>query len=64
MATRGVFGSEFMVEAFKVVTRREVGVSQTERDLDVGETALLRWMGELAQDPQQAFPGKGIMKRD
>lgn len=59
MATRRQFSREFKVEAVKLV---RVGVSQAARDLDVGETVLRRWMRELAQDPQQAFPGKGVMK--
>jgi transposase len=62
MAARRQFSREFKVEAVKLVTQRGVGVSQAARDLDVGETVLRRWMRELTQDPQQAFPGKGIMK--
>lgn len=62
MATRRQFSREFKVEAVKLVTERGVGVSQAARDLDVGETVLRRWMRELTQDPQQAFPGKGVMK--
>ena len=62
MATRRQFSREFKVEAVKLVTERGVGVSQAARDLDVGETVLRRWMREQTQDPQQAFPGKGVMK--
>jgi transposase len=62
MATRRQFSREFKVEAVKLVTERGVGVSQAARDLGVGETVLRRWMRELTLDPQQAFPGKGIMK--
>ncbi len=62
MATRRQFSREFKVEAVKLVTERGVGVSQAARDLDVGETVLRRWMRELSQDPQQAFPGQGVMK--
>ena len=61
MATRRQFSREFKVEAVKLVTERGVGVSQG-TGFDVGETVLRRWMRELTQDPQQAFPGKGIMK--
>jgi len=42
MATRRQFSREFKVEAVKLVTERGVGVSQAERDLDVGETVLRR----------------------
>ena len=53
---------EFKVEAVKLVTKLWVGASQAARDLDVRETVLRRWMRELAQEPQLAFPGKGVMK--
>ena len=62
MATRRQFSQEFKVEAVKLVSERRVGVSQAARDLDVGDTVLRKWMRELAQDPSQAFPGKGVMK--
>lgn len=44
------------------MTERGVAVAQAARDLDVHETRLRAWMKELAADPQQAFPGKGVMK--
>lgn len=62
MTTRRQFSRDFKVDAVKHVTERGVDVSQATRDLDVGETVLRRWMRELTQDPQQAFPGKGVMK--
>jgi len=62
MATRRQFSREFKGEAVKLVTERGVGLSQEARDLGVGETVLRRWMRELTQDPQQAFPAKGVMK--
>lgn len=62
MSTRRQFIREFKVEAVKLVTERGVCVSQAASHLDVGVTVLRRWMREITQDPQQAFPGKGIMK--
>lgn len=62
MGTRRQFSREFKVEAVKLVTERGVSVRQAANDLDVGETVLRRWMRELDGDPQQAFPGKGVMK--
>jgi transposase len=62
MKTRRQFSREFKVEAVKLVTERGVAVAQAARDLDVHETRLRAWMKELAADPQQAFPGKGVMK--
>lgn len=62
MKTRRQFSREFKVEAVKLVTQRGVAVAQAARDLDVVESVLRRWMRELAQDPGEAFPGKGVMK--
>lgn len=64
MGTRRQFSREFKVEAVKLVTERGVAVAQAARDLDVHETRLRAWMRELATDPQQAFPGRGVMKPD
>lgn len=62
MGTRRTHSREFKVEAVKLVTERGVAVVQAARDLEVVESVLRRWMRELAQDPRDAFPGKGVMK--
>ena len=62
MRTRRQFSREFKVEAVKLVTERGVSISQAARDLDLGETVLRRWVREQTTDPQQAFPGNGVMK--
>ena len=46
----------------KLVTEGGVGVSQASWDLDVEDTVQHRRTRELTPDPQQAFPGKGVMK--
>ena len=46
--TRRKFGSEFKIEAVKLVTERGVSVAQAARDLDLAESVLRRWMRELA----------------
>jgi transposase len=56
------FGREFNLEAVKLVKNRGVSVAQAARDLDVHENVLRKWVRELAADPQQAFPGQGVMK--
>ena len=35
---------------------------QAARDLDVHENVLRKWIREAMADPQEAFPGKGVMK--
>ena len=50
------------VEAVKLVKDRSVSVSQASRDLDLNESVLGRWIKELAQYEQYAFPGSANMK--
>jgi transposase len=62
MGTRREFTREFKLEAVKLVKERGVTAAQAARDLDVHENVLRKWVRELTADPQQAFPGKGMMK--
>jgi transposase len=62
MGTRRQFSREFKLEAVRLVQDRGVSVAQAARDLDVHENVLRKWVRELAVDPKQAFPGKGVMK--
>lgn len=64
MGIRRQFSRELKVEAVRLVPERGVSVSLAARDLDIGETVLRRWVRELTQDPQQAFPDKGVMKAE
>jgi len=62
MGTRRQFSREFKLEAVKLVMERGVSVAQAARDLDVHENELRKWVREATADPQQAFPGQGVMK--
>ena len=62
MGTRRQFSREFKLEAVRLVKDRGVTVAQAARDLDVHENVLRKWVREVAIDPQEAFPGKGVMK--
>lgn len=62
MGTRRQFSREFKLEAVKLVRERGVAVAQACRDLGVHESRLRAWMRELAADPREAFPGKGVMR--
>jgi transposase len=62
MGTRGHFSREFKFEAVRLVKDRGVTVAQAARDLDVHENVLRKWIREAMADPQEAFPGKGLMK--
>jgi transposase len=62
MGTRRQFSREFKLEAVRLVKDRGVSVAQAARDLDVHENVLRKWVREAATDPQEAFPGKGVLK--
>lgn len=62
MGTRRQFSREFKLEAVRLVKERGVSVAQAARELDVHENVLRKWVREQQDDPQQAFPGKGVMK--
>lgn len=62
MGTRRQFSREFKLEAVKLVKERGVSMAQAARDLDVHENVLRNWVREATVDPQQAFPGQGVMK--
>jgi transposase len=56
---RRAFSREFKLEAVKLVTERGVAAAQAGKDLDVHENVLRKWMRELRQEPEEAFPGNG-----
>ncbi|GAB2730487.1 hypothetical protein GCM10027019_07350 [Melaminivora jejuensis] len=59
MDRRRAFSREFKFEAVKLVTERGVSVAQAAKDLDVHENVLCKWVRELREEPQEAFPGNG-----
>jgi transposase len=64
MAARRQFSREFKLETVRLVKERGVSVAQAARDLELHQTVLRSWIRELAVDPQQAFPGKGVMEAE
>jgi transposase len=62
MDTRRKFSREFKLEAVKLVTHRGVSAPQAAKDLDVHENVLRKWVRELREEPQEAFPGNGKQK--
>ena len=59
---RRKFSREFKLEAVKLVVERGVSFAQAARDLDLHVNVLRKWVREQSADPQQAFPGHGLMK--
>ena len=62
MGTRRQFSREFKLEAVRLVQERGVTVAQAGRDLGLHENMLRKWIREFGAEPEQAFPGKGVMK--
>ena len=62
MERRRTFSREFKLEAVRLVTERGVAVAQAAKDLDVHENVLRKWVRELREAPQEAFPGNGKQK--
>ncbi|MGC4398147.1 IS3 family transposase [Hydrogenophaga sp. T2] len=62
MERRRTFSREFKLEAVKLVSERGVSVAQAAKDLDVHENVLRKWVRELREEPQEAFPGNGKQK--
>lgn len=62
MERRRTFSREFKLEAVRLVTERGVAVAQAAKDLDVHENVLRKWVRELREEHQEAFPGNGKQK--
>lgn len=62
MERRRTFSREYKLEAVKLVTERGVAVTQAAKDLDVHENVLRKWVRELREVPQEAFPVNGKQK--
>ena len=62
MVKRRQFSKEFKIEAVRLVNERGVSVVQAAKDLDVHENVLRKWVRDVAEDAQHAFPGHGQMK--
>ena len=62
MVKRRQFSKEFKIEAVRLVRERGISVVQAAKDLDVHENVLRKWVRDISEDAQHAFPGHGQMK--
>ena len=53
---------EFKQEAVALITKKGYSMAEASRNLGVEYSILRRWKKQLADDPQNAFPGKGRLK--
>lgn len=56
------YSREFKVEAVRLSHASERTVAEVVSELGISKSSLFRWWHELANDPEQAFPGRGQMK--
>jgi transposase len=64
MSKRGrrKYDNEFKREAVRLVIEEGRKASQVERNLGITPTLVSRWIREMKEDPEYAFPGKGHLK--
>ena len=55
---------EFKLEVLDLLKASEKSQAQLERELGLGSGNISRWKKELAQEGEQAFPGKGHLAPD
>lgn len=55
---RRTFSAEFKAEAVKLITERGYAITQACKELDIGETALRRWVSQVQAECQgYVLPG-------
>jgi len=59
---RKTYNREFKLEAVRLITQKGYSIAEASRNLGVEYSVLRRWKKQLADDPQNAFPGKGQLK--
>ena len=53
------YSREFKMEAVGLITEKGYSIAEASRNLGIDYSVLRRWKNQLADDPQNAFPGKG-----
>jgi transposase len=59
---RRTYDKEFKREAVRLVIEEGRKAAEVERNLGIGRSTVGRWLREMREDPEQAFPGKGYLK--
>jgi transposase len=59
---RRTYTREFKLEAVRLITEKGYSIADASRNLGVEYSVLRRWKKQLADDPQNVFPGKGRLK--
>ena len=56
------YSREFKMEALGLITKKGYSIAEASRNLGIDYSVLRRWKNQLAEDSQNAFPGKGRLK--
>jgi transposase len=59
---RKTYTREFKLETVRLITEKGYSIAEASRNLGVEYSVLRRWKKQLADDPQNPFPGKGRLK--
>lgn len=59
---RKSYSREFKEEAVRLITEKGYSIAEASRNLGIDYSVLRRWQKQLADDPIDAFPGKGKLK--
>ena len=59
---RRVYDREFKQEVVRLVIEEGLKAAEVERNLGIGKSTVSRWIREMKEDPEGAFPGKGRLK--
>ena len=59
---RRTYDQAFKQEAVRLVLEEGRKASEIERQLGIGKNIVARWVRQLTDDAQHAFPGKGRLK--
>jgi transposase len=61
---RRTFSKDFKTEAIELARSNDRSDTQVERELGLSRGCLYNWRKELERDGQEAFPGKGHLKKE
>ena len=62
MEPRRKYDRQFKTEAVRLVTESGRRAAEVARDLGIHVNLIYLWKKQLAEDPQEAFPGLGKLK--
>lgn len=56
------YSREFKIETVRLLYQTDKKLDDFAASVGISRSSLNRWRSEYGQDPQQAFPGKGVRK--